>query len=148
MDSSSGQLTTRASLLDATDSLTLTVTATDHGNPACSTSIPITVFVNPPLALPLSDPSLRILTLTVAEDVVPGTVVGALDPFPATLATAYVIVSGNYEDSFEVVTQANGTGQLRVVNALDHETYRAFQLLINVDTEDGGQIQKLVQVNV
>ena len=84
--------------------------------------------------------------MAVAEDVAQDTVVATLDPSPAALATAYVIVSGNYEASFDVSLQADGTGQLRVVKALDYEVYRAFELLVNVETAGGGDIQRLVLV--
>ena len=146
VDSSSGLLTTRASLLDAPDTLTLTVTAFDHGTPTHSASIPVTVFISPPLASSVSTPSLQVLSVAVAEDVAQDTVVATLDPSPAALATAYVIVSGNYEASFDVSLQADGTGQLRVVKALDYEVYRAFELLVNVETAGGGDIQRLVLV--
>ena len=119
MDSSSGQLTTRASLLAAPDTLTSTVTAFDHGTPPLSTSILVTIFISPPLASSVSTPSIQVLSVAVAEDVARDTVVATLDPSPAALATAYVIVSGNYEVSFDVSLQADGTGQLRVVKALD-----------------------------
>ena len=148
MDSVSGQLTTRASLLDAPDTVTLTVTATDHGYPLRSTSTVLTVFVAPPLAAPASDPSLRVLTLSVPETAAVDTAVGTVDPYPASQAVSYVIVSGNYDVSFAVVRQADGTGQLQVAGQLDYETYPAFQLLVAADIGGAGAMHQLVKVTV
>ncbi|XP_076447691.1 protocadherin Fat 4-like [Babylonia areolata] len=156
-DPDSGRLTTVGWLTHARSVHTLTVTATDHGTPPLTTSTNVTVYVSPPLADDDADPSsssLYFQNLTVAENASLGSVVGVLDPFPvASPGNGCVIVSGNHDDSFELVVEGEGGGgavKVVVKGRLDYERRSVYYLWVNVsgDGGDGTTVRKLVQVNV
>ncbi|KAK7496158.1 hypothetical protein BaRGS_00012568 [Batillaria attramentaria] len=146
VDGATGEFTTAASLLEADDTYTITITARDHGVPIQTGDITVNVFVSPPKAP--SGSSVSVLAFSVDENKAVGYVVGTVTPYPATSAVGYTIVSGNFEGSFELVKQADGTAALRVAKPLDHETYPWFQLLVDVDTGNSQTVGKLVKVEV
>lgn len=76
------------------------------------------------------------------------TVVGTIDPSPATAVSQYAIVSGNYKDSFKLVKQGDGTAELRVAGPLNYEERSVFDLLVTLQTPTSGEIQKFVKVIV
>ncbi|KAK7101764.1 protocadherin Fat 4-like isoform X2 [Littorina saxatilis] len=149
IDRSSGQVTTRASLLDAADTHPLTILATDHGTPPLWNSTTLTIHLNPPSSsLPPNTSHSLLPALHVREDATVDTVVGTIDPSPATAVSQYAIVSGNYKDSFKLVKQGDGTAELRVAGPLNYEERSVFDLLVTLQTPTSGEIQKFVKVFV
>lgn len=136
IDATSGQITVaNAALLnfEAVSSVTLTVTVTDSGNPALSSSALVTIS----LTNVNEAPTITNQSFSVAENSASGTIVGdvAASDVDAGQSLSYSIASGNTGEAFAINAT---TGRITVANAtaLDFETTPSFALTVRV-TDNG-----------
>ncbi|GFR61021.1 protocadherin Fat, partial [Elysia marginata] len=144
IDRSTGAITTASQVLNAADSYSLTVEASDLGVPSKSTNVTVNIAVSPASTV-LTTPD---YVFTVAEDATVGTLVGEILQDSGRTASGYTIDAGNYDTSFSLTLDGGtGRGQLTTGKALDYETFPVYSLLVSVDT-DIGSYTKVVEVRL
>jgi VCBS repeat-containing protein len=136
IDATSGQMTVaNAALLnfEAVTSVTLTVTATDNGNPALSSSALVTIS----LTNVNEAPTIANQSFSVAENSANATIVGDVtaSDVDAGQSLSYSIAAGNTGGAFAINA---ATGRITVANtaALNFETNPSFALTVRV-TDSG-----------
>lgn len=144
MDRSTGAITTASSVLNAQDSYTLTVEASDLGVPSQSTNVTVNIAVSPSATV-LTTPD---YVFTIAEDAAIGDLVGEILQDSGRTASGYTIDAGNFDTSFTLALDGGtGRGRLTTAKALDYETFPVYSLLVSVDT-DIGTYTKVVEVRL
>ena len=115
-------------------SYTLTVKATDNGNPALAGQGTITININDQNEAPTVSPA----TFAIDEDATTGTSVGSVtasDP-DAGSTLAYSITAGNTGNAFAI---NSATGEITVAGALDFETLSTYTLTVEA-TDNGNPV--------
>ncbi|KAH9504992.1 hypothetical protein Btru_061348 [Bulinus truncatus] len=141
MGQSSGKITTAASVMSAADSYSLTVVATDLGNPPRSANTTVTITVTPQKTIS-AQPN---YVFTVNESATG--VVGRINVDKVRAPISYVIASKNVVSVFSIVKDPGTNEGVLSVSALDYETLPLYSMEVNVDT-DIGVYTKIVEVRV
>ena len=141
-----GEITVAAALdHEAEEEYTLTVTADDGDAASATPSETVTITVGDVGEAPAFDAATT-GPFEVAEDAATGASVGTVtanDPEEDTLT--YAITAGNIGNAFTI---GDGTGQIAVAAALDHETAGSYTLTVTADDGDATTTTPSVSVTV
>jgi hypothetical protein len=148
IDPATGEITVVGALdFETLASYSLTVEATDNGNPALSGAATITIHLND---VNEADPVVSAATFSVDENVATGTVVGTVAATDADTAQTltYAIIGGNTGNAFAIDP---ATGEITVVGSLNFETLASYTLTVqatdNVNPTRSGQNSITINVN-
>ncbi|XP_050411818.1 protocadherin Fat 4 [Patella vulgata] len=137
-----GEIITSSSLSAANNEYTLRITAIDKGIPPLSTTMALTVQINPPIITGSSAQN-----MSFQENLPPGVVdmVTPRDGHAPTDAVQFKINGGNFGNSFEIDKK---TGRISTLVDLDREKYPKYNLKIDISDNNNISYTKQVTIDV
>ncbi len=146
IDSETGELTLAGALdRETTDSYSLTIEVTDSGNPPLTDTATITIGVNDFNEAPVVlDQSFMVDENVLADGSVVVGSVSASDVDHGQDIT-YAITSGNDDGRFAIDSD---TGEITVVDTLDHETINSYRLTVEVSDNGSPALSSTATITV
>ncbi|KAK6176856.1 hypothetical protein SNE40_015076 [Patella caerulea] len=139
---STGEIITSSSLSAANNEYTLRITAKDKGIPPLSTTMTLTVQINPPIITGSSTQNMSF------QENRPSGVVDTVTPrdgHAPTNAVQFKINGGNFGNNFEIDTK---TGLVSTLVSLDREQYPKYNLKIDISDNNNVSYTKQVTIDV
>ncbi|KAK6176858.1 hypothetical protein SNE40_015077 [Patella caerulea] len=139
---STGEIITSSSLSAANNEYTLEITAKDKGIPPLSTTMTLTVQINPPIITGSSTQNMSF------QENRPSGVVDTVTPrdgHAPTNAVQFKINGGNFGNNFEIDTK---TGRVSTLVSLDREKYPKYNLKIDISDTNNVSYTKQVTIDV